>query len=263
VSVHCQFAKKEKIVARELIKEKIKQIIMTLKKEPSRWSDLKKVTGLPDKTLDRYLDYVEYWGFAQKIDDCWRWFENVRRYDTEYDYQLAMNHSTKLLEILAGFFLPSISQPEWFKDRRKLPVKTNDELILCDMVREHLKTGYPSIYVGIVALEDQIEEKKEVAENLGVYKSKIEQEKLMDYIAHFALLKQYIIPKKHRKEVERLVSIIGPKRLALIERTHKNYIESFIKTSNELRRLSFTIEHGEPLQGICELCPKIKINQTI
>jgi hypothetical protein len=62
--------------------------------------------------------------------------------------------------------------------------------------------------------------------------------------------------------VEKLVNTIGPERLGFIEETEKNYTESLFKTSNELRRLVFTVEHGEPLQGLCQLCPKIKIKQT-
>jgi hypothetical protein len=248
-------------MVRELIKEKIKQLITILKKEPANWSDLKRATGLPDKTLGRYLDYVEYWGLAKKNDLGWRWFENFRTCETEHDYQLAMNHSRKLLDTLAGFFQVSINKPEWYKDRGTLPGKMKEKLLLCDMAREHLKTGYPKLYAEIVAFEKLIEQRNELAESFGVYKPKIDQDKLIEYIGNFTLLKQYIIPKEHRKEVEQLVTIIGPERLALIERTDKNYTESLIKISNELRRLVLMVEHGEPLEGNCQFCPKIKINQ--
>lgn len=249
-------------MARELIKEKIKQIITTLKKEPASWSDLKKVTNLPDKTLDRYLDCLEYWGLARKSDADWHWFENVRTYETEYDYQLALNHSLKLIDTLGGFFPLSIGHSEWFKNKKTLPVKTNDDLLLCDMAREHLKTGYPKKYAEIVSFEELIEQRRILAESLGAYNSKMEKEKLIEFVANFTILKSFVIPKEHRKEVEKMVNVIGPERLALIEKTHKDYTESLIKTSDELRHLIFTVEHGEPLLGICELCPKSKIKHN-
>jgi hypothetical protein len=254
--------KKGKNMARELIKEKIKQIITTLKKKSTSWSDLKKVTGLPDKTLDRYLDYIEYWGLAGKSDAGWQWFENIRTYETEHDYDLAMNHSRKLLDTLRGFFPLSISDSEMFNNRRTLPVKINDELILCDMAREHLKTGYPKIFNEIVVFEELIEQRSELEKSLEAHNMKIDKDKIVTYVANFNLLKQYIIPKNQRKEVGKLVNIIGSESLTLIEKAQKNYTEGLIKTSNELRQLVFTVEHGEPLNGNCQLCPKTKINQV-
>ena len=245
---------------RDLIKEKIKQIITSLKEKPETWSDLKKVTSLPDKTLDRYLDYMEYWGLAQKSDAGWQWFENVRTYETEHDYELAINHSKKLLDTIAG--LPvSIDHPELFRNRRTLPMKTRDALVLSDMAREHLKTGYPQIYAETVALEKLTDQRREMAESLKVYDPKIDKEKLPEYIINFNI-KKYAIPKKHWKEVEKLVNTVGPERVAFIKETEKNYTENLIKNTNELRTLIFTVEHGEPLHGLCQLCPKIKIKQT-
>ena len=261
-TVHCQLTKERKIMARELIKEKIKQIVTILKKEPANWSDLKKITSLADKTLDCYLHYLEYWGFVQKSDNGWQWFENIRTYETEHDYQLAINHSRKLIDTLGGFFPLSIDHSEWFKNKKVLPIKTNDELILCDMVRDHLKTGYPKIYSEILVFEELIEQRNLLAESLGEYNSKIEKVKLIEFVANFTVLKSYVIPKAFRKEVEKIVKAIGPDRLSLIEKAHKNYVESLMKTSNELRHLTFVVEHGEPLLGTCEFCPKSKISQS-
>ena len=249
-------------MARELIKEKIKQVIDMLKIEPANWSDLKNVTDLPDKTLDRYLDYLEYWGFAKKSDAGWQWFENVRTFETDHDYELALNHSQKLLDTLGGFFPLSISDSEMFNNRNALPAKINDELLLCDMAREHLRTGYPKLWSEIVAFEELIEQNRELAKSLEVHNMKIEKTKIVTYVANFTLLKQYLIPKNQRKEVEKLVNIIGAERLKIIEKANENYTESLVKTSNELRRLVFTVEHGEPLHGICQLCPTTKIKQT-
>jgi len=246
---------------RDLIKEKIEEIITTLKQEPATWSDLKKLTGLADKTLDRYLKYIEYWGFATKGDAGWQWFENVRTFETEYDYELALNHSKKLVDTIANSFPGSIDHKELFKNREMLPTETLDKLLLCDMVREHLKTGYPQVYAETIALEKLTDQGREITERLQEHKPKIDKEKLLEYIANFSTTNKYAIPKAHLGEVEKLVRTIGPGQAAFIKEIEKDYIESLIKNTNELRTLTFKVEHGEPLHGLCQLCPKIKIRQ--
>ncbi len=245
-------------MARELAKEKLKQIIDALKEEDAAWSDLKKISGLPDKTLDRYLDYLEYWELARKNEQrSWQWFERFRVYETEHDYKLAIEHSKKLLKTLEGFFGLSVIKSDWFQRRKQLPVKTQEELDLCDMVRAHLETGYPQLHSEIVDIEKQMSLRREISKELEVYKPKIEEKHLLEYIANYSLLK-YAIPKKHWKEIERLVNCITPEKQNLIERTNTNYQESIVNFSNDLRHLVYTVEHGEPLKGVCKLCPNAK-----
>ena len=82
---------------------------------------------------------------------------------------------------------------------------------------------------------------------------------LIEYIARFRRLKEYAVPKKYRKQVEKMVANIEPERLNLIEQTGKSYTESLLKIEDALRRLTFQVEHGEPLLGTCDLCPKSKV----
>ena len=210
--------------------------------------------------MTRYLKCLEFWGLAKKNDaGNWDWFEKVPIYKTEHDYRTALNHSRKLLDTLAGFLSVDMRKPELFQKRQSLPLKTQDNLFLNDRVREHLKTGYPSLYAEIVDFDRLIELRNEIKEDLKTNESKIEKDRMLEYVASFRKLKRYAIPKKHWKDVEKLVNRIGPERQSFIERTEENYIKSFIKINNEMRHLAFKVNHGEPLLGSCGLCPKSKV----
>jgi hypothetical protein len=247
-------------VARGINEIAMKKIVDEIRKKPASWTDLKEKTKLPEKSVTRYLKTLEFWELAKKNDaGYWDWYERVRNYETEHDYNIALKHSKKLLDILAGFFGVSMIHPEWFQKREVQSLKTLDDLYFSDRVREHLKTGYLSLYEEVVDFDKLIELRNEIRKELAMHESKIEKEKMLEYVAHFRSLKRYVIPKKHWKEVDRLVCQIGPERQAFVEETQKNYNESLVKISNELRRLIFMVEHGEPLLGSCELCPKLKV----
>jgi hypothetical protein len=238
----------------------IKKLIDEIKGRSAAWTDLKESTKLSEKSLTRYLKYLEFWGLAKKNDvGNWDWFERVPTYKTEHDYQTALNHSKKLRDILAGFFSVAMLKPELFQKRESLPLKTRDSLFLTDRVREHLKTGYPSLYAEVVDFDKLIELRNEIKEELKLKESTIEKDRLFEYVASFHKLKRYAIPKKHWKDVEKLVNKIGPERQALIERTDQNCAKDFVKISKEVWELAFKIEHGEPLLGSCGLCPKSKV----
>jgi predicted transcriptional regulator len=85
-------------------------------------------------------------------------------------------------------------------------------------------------------------------------------DKVVEYVASYQKLKAYVIPMKLRKEVERIVANIGSERLSYIEETMENYDRKIQKISNELRRLMFKVDHGEPLLGTCDLCPKSTVS---
>jgi hypothetical protein len=248
------------LLARGIDKFGIKKIIDELRKEPLNWVDLKALVNLPESTLNRYLGYLEFWGLAKKNNaGCWDWHERVRTYETEHDYSLAIKHSERLMNTLKEHFGASMINPEWFQEQAIRYPKARGELILIRMVREHLKTGYPSLFAEVVNFDKLVKLNKTLALELQTQGSKIDAAKRVEYVANFRSLKEYAIPKKYRKEVEKIIASIEPERLDFIEQTRKNYIETLLKIDNELRRLIFTVENGEPLLGICDLCPRSKV----
>jgi len=247
-------------VARGIDKLGIKKVIDEIRKKPLSWADLKASTVLPESTLNRYLSYLEFWDLAKKNDEgYWDWYERVRTYKTEHDYNVALEHSKKLLSTLQGFFGVFMINPDWAQRRDTQSSKMRDELYLSEMLREHLRTGYPLLFAEVVNFDKLVELRNSIAVELSTHGSKIEKGKVVEYVTNFRRLKAYAIPKKYRKEVEKIVASILPKRLGFIEQTDKNYNESLIKFSNELRRLVFKVDQGEPLMGICDLCPKSKV----
>src|SRR5208337_3169046 len=79
------------------IKETMKPVIEALKDGKKSWSDLKELKvqkrEIPDKTLARLLENLEYWNLAKKEENYWVWYENVRVFSSKDDYDLAIEHS--------------------------------------------------------------------------------------------------------------------------------------------------------------------------
>ena len=247
-------------VARGIDKFGIKKIIDELRKKPLNWVDLKAIVNLPESTLNRYLDYLEFWGIAKKNDaGLWDWHERVRTFETEHDYTMALAHSNKLLSNIRNHFGASLIAPELFEKQVIRYPEARDKLYLIDMMREHLRTGYPPLFAEVASFDKLVELKNTLELELPNHGSKMERAMLIEYIARFRRLKEYTVPKKYRKQVEKMVANIEPERLDLIEQTGKSYTESLLKIEDALRRLTFQVEHGEPLLGTCDLCPKSKV----
>ena len=248
-------------MARGIDEQGIKKIIDAVKEKPLSWTDLKAITKLPDSTLNRYLVYLETWKLIKKdTAGYWNWYERVRTYETEHDYKTALEHSKKLTKTLEGFFGVSMIHPEWFQKQVVLSSKACDALYLSDMLREHLRTGYPLLFAKVMDFKTLIELRNKIGKELTFEGTKMEREKVVKYVANFQRLKTYVIPKKYRSEVEKIVAGVEPERLSFIEQTDSNYDESLIQISSELRQLMFKVEHGEPLQGVCDLCPRSKVS---
>jgi hypothetical protein len=75
-----------------------KPVIDALREGRKSWSDLEKITirlsknderKIPEKTLDRILkDYLEPWGLVHKDNDFWAWYENLRIFRSNEEYEL-------------------------------------------------------------------------------------------------------------------------------------------------------------------------------
>jgi hypothetical protein len=247
-------------VARGIDEVGVKKVLDEIKEKQASWTDLKEKTKLSDKSLTRYLKCLEFWDLARKNDaGNWDWFERARTYRTEHDYQTALNHSKKMLNTLAGFSSVALLKPELFQERENLPPKTQDSLFLYDRVREHLNSGYPSLYSEVADFEKLTELRNEIKKELKLKEAKIDSDRLFEYVGDFHRLKRYAIPKKHWKDVEKVINKIGSERQALVERTEENYTKSYLRISKAMLELSYKIEHGEPLLGLCKLCPKSRV----
>jgi hypothetical protein len=182
--------------------------------------------------------------------------EHCQSYKSKPEYDLAIQHSKKLLDALNGVLPLSYLHPEWFENRLTLSPKMQDQLLLVDMCKQHLLTGYTNSQ--IAQFENLINQKSQLAERLIEFVPKIEKDHLLEYVASFET-REYAVPKKYRGEVERLVALLGSERFKALKEVEDNYVECFVHVSKELKELMIRMEHGRPLLGVCDFCPKVRI----
>ena len=214
------------------IRIRMKPLITALREGKKTWSDLSKL-DIPDKTLERILkDYLQYWGLAQKRGDYWVWYEHLRVFDSGREYGLAVEHSRKLLPEFQQILLEGrIYDPT-----------------LHSAAKEHLKS-YPEIYHKL----------EEFEKGLADFNKKLLQnEKLLqdlynpDRRGPFGFIPFYENLDPTRPREEDIKEKLGGKEL-------KALLEIYRELSGHISLLSLKIENGQPLEGICPLCPRVKI----
>jgi DNA-binding transcriptional ArsR family regulator len=249
-------------MGRELSKENFKKIIRALRVHACSWTELKNDMNLSDKTLTRALEYLEYWGLIKKDEEGhWNWFENIRTYETEQDYTLAINHSKNLIESLDRDVIMASIIPETYDKWKETPMhpKQLEMSSLKDACEEHLKTGYPSLYAEIVEFRNLMREKERVTVELQKEAHfHVEINDLLGRIANY-LNYEWSVEKKYRKKIEILVGKLPKERLETIKEINSKKSEQVVKLNKELKGLILKVENGEPLHGVCNLCPNIKV----
>jgi hypothetical protein len=250
----------------------MKKVIEALREGKKTWNELAnlkiklsdiKERRIPEKTLTRILkDYLEYLGLAWKDDEgYWNWFENIRTCETEHDYILAINHSKNLIDSLDHSVMVASLIPETFEKWKEMPTHPKQREIssLRDASEEHLKTGYPSLYAEIVEFRNLRREKERVTVELQKEAHfHVDMDDLLEAIGRYLNFK-WSVEKKYRKKIEILVGKLPKERLETVKEIHSKETEQILKIDRELKGLVLKIENGEPLRGVCNLCPKIKV----
>ena len=205
-----------------------------------KWSELKAKLGLPERTLTRILDYLQYWGLAKKPKEqgrfgYWYWFEYVEPYKTREDYEMALKHSEELFLGLDAILAEEVNLwlllPHSIADvtGRNIITEGND---LKPFVEEHLKTGYPTIRRKLIEFRKPLSELR----NLRKYHVK-------DMFGTYIL--SWVNTPKPIKQVE------------------KQRLESFRELADSLLVLKLKVKMGEPFKGSCRLCPqKVRIIES-
>ena len=238
------------------IKERMKPVINALREGKKTWSELK-AFDIPDKTLDRILkDYLEYWNLVKKEGDYWVWYEYSRVFKSRANYDLAIEHSQKLLPALQNM----------------LEVAVVDRHPLYSFAKEHLRF-YPETYRKLEKFEEAFNER--VRELLHKHGHKIKTS------SDFWILEPVKVKGKffsRTKFVKKNVPfVIGDYTEKLSETDLKEMkelrdlledtkafnerFEIYRELAGDISLLIQKIEIGlEPLEGKCSLCPKIKID---
>ncbi len=236
-------------------KQNIKKVIDALRENPRKWTDLKKITRIADKSLARILkDYLQYWGLVTNVEGQWSWYQHVKAYATENDRNLAIDHSQKLLSHLH-------ESGRKFNELNVLRITDilvfdNSASLYIESIRKHLRTGYyPEIF-------EYMEQYKNLMDKSGLFRisaypiitvSDFELSKLDEVIeiSEIANLPIGYEPKDDDEgDGERIEAEKYIEKVVLIE---------ILTLQNRIARrfisLLFSIENGNPLRGLCDHCP--------
>lgn len=223
------------------MKETMKPIIGALKEGKKAWSDLKVLKAqkaeIPDKTLDRLLKNLEYWGLAKKESDYWVWYENARVFNSKGEYDLAIEHSRNLVPAL--------------KNMINVFSKYRDSLY--SYAREHLK-AYPKIDRPLEEFEKIFNEQNEKL--LQKYAEPVMQR--LSTNDPFMVIPFIFTGTPRDLENLKIDNKLMSKLKPIFERYSKNYRQF----SEGLSLLTVKIDQGTPLDGTCPICPKVEIMES-
>jgi hypothetical protein len=242
------------------IRERMKVVIETLRKGKKTWTELKKL-GVPEKTLDRILkDYLEYWGLAKKEGYYWVWYEYSREI-SPHDYQLAIEHSKKLIPALKNMLNVAVIERHELHSAAKEHLKSYPEIYgklgkfekaFNDRVRELLEKHGDKIRTPdkFFILDPVTMKKKGFLGKLGISETKFRRRDVPFMIAWKGELNESEI-----RDVKELRDLLENTK-AFNER-----FEIYREFAGDISLLILKIEMGEPLEGKCFLCPRITIKE--
>ena len=254
--------------------ESMKPVVAALRDGKKPWSELSKVKAknktIPEKTLDRRLKDLEYLGLAKKEGDYWVWYEHLRIFNSQFDYDLAIKHSRELI--------PAI--------RSMLSIKETERTELYFAAKEHLRS-YPETCAKLEKFEKFFDGR--VRELLRKHGSKIRTpdtfmlldpvkvkgKGLLGGLFSTTEFKRRKVPymldfgdHPEIKDINELKKTEEYKELMelreFLDDTKKfnERFEVYGELARDLAVLSLRIEMGEPLEGKCSLCPNIKIKEN-
>jgi hypothetical protein len=251
----------------EISAENIKKVIDVVRKKRLTSTELEKETGISERTLRRILSkYLCYWELVAKDKaGNWAWYETTRVYATNMDLEIAREHSRKLIQGLAALGA-SFADPELYAGKAK-EIAIQEASALKEAAEDHIRTGYPSISAQITNLNNLNAQRKNLYENATGQPAPNDWPSLLrdlHYLRKYqrAVPKKLPIPKENLKMVQKLIEKIPADKLALIDKLEEELQIGDYQTYKDIRDLERKIEHGEPLQGKCKLCPAISVSSN-
>lgn len=246
------------MVKKQSIRKRMKPVINALRGGKKTWSDLVKL-DIPEKTLDRILkDYLKYWDLAKKEGNYWVWYEHSRFFKSKHDYDLAIEHSRKLLPAFQNM----------------LEVALVDRHPLYSYAKEHLGF-YPEIYKKLEKLEELFSDRvRYLFQKYGHRVLTPDRFEVMHFekrkgkgffgklFGESVLVKEDImlaidLSKAEPNEIKELHEL---RDLLASAKTFNERFEIYRELAGDVSLLIRKVEIGlEPLEGKCSLCPKIEI----
>jgi len=186
------------------------------------------------------LKTLDYWGLAEKDKESgkWVWHENSQVFDSEKEYNLAIEHSRKLITAL--------------DEMKNFYFDLENPLFLS--AKEHLR-NYPDIYKNLEKLEELTNLKnKELIQRISQSISD-PHKRLEQYKYHpFQLILFLLAWDPSPDDVETRDNLV-----AALKPDFEGSFPIITEFSGGISLLKLKVEMGTPLEGKCFSCPKIKI----
>jgi len=246
----------------------MRKVIDALREGKKTWSQLQKL-DVPEKTLHRILkDHLEYWGLARKEDGHWVWYEQSKVFSSRYEYDLAIDHSRKLLPA--------------FKNMLEVGVLVRHPLY--SAAKGHLRS-YPETYEKLEKFEDVFNERiRELLQKHGhrirtpdrfmiLDPVKVEGKGFFGKVFGETRFKMRDVPYMidfgypEIKDINELKKTPEWKEINELRdfldksRAFSEKLAFYGELAGDIAVLCLKIEMGQPLEGTCTICPKVHISE--
>lgn len=265
-----------------------KKVINILRKKRIRHNDLVRESEIPETTVERILKELKILDLAdQDREDgivYWAWYEYATVFSSEEQFKRAIDHSRKLLPGLEVILRTQEGKGEKEDTER-------------ECVEQHLSSGYPKISTKLNKLRKQETElgelkKGKIKELLDGLQSSEDIEigpyvyfqglrpvyDLSSWFINQILLRKppsvYVVPSYHiegkdkkkveemGRKIEQLIKAIDQNELDDLAKLQDEMLRIHTEVAGDIHRLIWRIDHGQPLKGKCDLCPKIEIRES-
>ncbi|MDG6990619.1 MAG: hypothetical protein JRM99_04275 [Nitrososphaerota archaeon] len=258
-----------------------KRLLAEIRRQPGTFGELEQRTSISHKNLVRWLHEYGPKGLnlVAKDEATGKWLASdagIPQY-TKDEYDVALNHSTILLDVIS---LKDLLR----QNRNVLPYAAMEERPPADpqeleLFRSHLESGYANEWSAIQKLrgwEVKYESKSRPDSEVGrIYETPFFDRLRQPYT--YSPQPHTYSPIPSRKGIPRPVTgetLRGPAfKLVKIDPGEKlrkivgakgfrEMIDTYNRAFGEIEAIRKSVEHGSPLRGTCQACPKNNVRIT-
>lgn len=225
------------------------------------WKKVREKTGLNRSTIYVHVESLVERGkiFRDKgkyfLPNQYEFYVSTKKYPkkrfvTKTDLEIALNHSRKLILGLEAIF---VDDQLWYPQAEPWATKIRtDGISLKNYAKNHLETGYPTVYEKMKTYLDVSEELERL-----IHKKSYSKE-LVDDVRRS--LRISIAPSEYMtEEIKNFILSQSRKVPRDLAKIMKKNIRTFFELHDEIRNIEEKIRNGEPMNGSCKRCPNVRV----
>jgi hypothetical protein len=81
---------------------------------------------------------------------------------------------------------------------------------------------------------------------------------LIEYLNRF-LTNERSVPGEHRGSIREIANLIPQDKIDRIKDNKATTTNIKLEFTSKIERIRIKLEHGEPMLGLCDLCPKVRV----